>query len=195
MPTQIEKRYYTPEEYLGLEEVAEYKSEYHDGQIIPMTGGTTNHNEIAGNFYSHFKFAFRGQNYRIYMGDVRLWIPRYRRYTYPDVMVIEGAPVYECSATTTVTNPLLIVEVLSKSTTNYDQGEKFRYYRSIPEFREYILIDQYSFHVEQFSKNLEGKWVLTEYELQDSVLTLDSIEFQFSLSELYEGVDFDLSEE
>jgi len=195
MPTQIEKRNYTSEEYLALEEVADYKSEYHDGEIVPITGGTTNHNEIAGNFYSHFKFTFRGQNYRIYMGNVRLWIPRYRRYTYPDVMVIEGAPVYEGTGTTTLTNPLLIVEVLSKSTTNYDQGEKFRYYRSIPEFREYILIDQYSFHVEQFSKNLKGKWVLTEYELQDSALALDSIEFQFSLSDLYEGVNFELSEE
>ena len=195
MPTQIEKRNYTSEEYLALEEVADYKSEYHDGEIVPITGGTTNHNEIAGNFYSHFKFTFRGQNYRIYMANVRLWIPRYRRYTYPDVMVIEGAPVYEGTGTTTLTNPLLIVEVLSKSTTNYDQGEKFRYYRSIPEFREYILIDQYSFHVEQFSKNLKGKWVLTEYELQDSALALDSIEFQFSLSDLYEGVNFELSEE
>ena len=195
MPIQLEKRYYTPEEYLALEEVAEYKSEYHDGEIIPMTGGTTNHNEIAGNFYSHFKLAFRGQNYRIYMGDVRLWIPRYRRYTYPDVMVIEGAPVYEGTGTTTVTNPRLIVEVLSKSTTSYDQGEKFRYYRSIPEFREYILIDQYSFHVEQFAKNSEEKWVLTEYELQNSALALDSIDFQFSLNEIYEGVDFELSEE
>lgn len=75
------------------------------------------------------------------------------------------------------------------------RGGKFRYYRSIPEFREYILIDQYSFHVEQFSKNLKGKWVLTEYELQDSALALDSIEFQFSLSDLYEGVNFELSEE
>jgi Uma2 family endonuclease len=195
MPTQIEKRNYTSEECLALEEVADYKSEYHDGEIVPITGGTTNHNEIAGNFYSHFKFTFRGQNYRIYMGNVRLWIPRYRRYTYPDVMVIEGAPVYEGTGTTTLTNPLLIVEVLSKSTTNYDQGENFRYYRSIPEFREYILIDQYSFHVEQFSKNLTGKWVLTEYELQDSALALDSIEFQFSLSDLYEGVNFELSEE
>jgi Uma2 family endonuclease len=194
MPTQLEKRYYTPEEYLALEEVAEFKSEYYDGEIIPMTGGTTNHNEIAGNFYSHFKFAFRGQNYRIYMGDVRLWIPRYRRYTYPDVMVIEGAPVYEGTGTTTLNNPLLIVEVLSKSTTSYDQGEKFRYYRSIPEFREYILIDQYSFHIEQFAKNSESKWVLSEYELEDSTLVLDSIDFQISLSDIYERVDFELSE-
>ena len=195
MSIQLEKRYYTPEEYLALEEVADYKSEYHDGKIVPMTGGTTNHNEIAGNFYSHFKLAFRGQNYRIYMGDVRLWIPRYRRYTYPDVMVIAGAPVYEGTGTTTVTNPRLIVEVLSKSTTSYDQGEKFRYYRSIPEFKEYILIDPYSSHVEQFAKNLEGKWVLTEYELQNSALALDSIDFQISLNEIYEGVDFELSEE
>jgi Uma2 family endonuclease len=195
MPTQTEKRYYTPAEYLALEEIAEYKSEYHDGEIIPMTGGTTNHNEIAGNFYSHFKFAFRGQNYRIYMGDVRLWIPRYRRYTYPDVMVIEGTPIYEGTGTTTVTNPYLIVEVLSKSTASYDQGEKFRYYRSIPELREYILIDQYSFHVEQFAKNAEGKWVLTEYELQDSILPMESINFQISLSDIYEKVEFELSEE
>jgi Uma2 family endonuclease len=195
MPTQTEKRYYTPAEYLALEEIAEYKSEYHDGEIIPMTGGTTNHNEIAGNFYSHFKFAFRGQNYRIYMGDVRLWIPRYRRYTYPDVMVIEGTPIYEGTGTTTVTNPYLIVEVLSKSTASYDQGEKFRYYRSIPEFREYILIDQYSFHVEQFAKNAEGKWVLTEYELQDSILPMESINFQISLSDIYEKVEFELGEE
>jgi Uma2 family endonuclease len=84
---------------------------------------------------------------------------------------------------------------ISKLTTSYDQGEKFRYYRSIPEFREYILIDQYSFHVEQFAKNSEGKWVLTEYELQDSALALDSIDFQISLSDIYEGVDFELSEE
>ncbi len=195
MPTQTEKRHYTPAEYLELEEVAEYKSEYHDGEIIPMTGGTTNHNEIAGNFYSHFKFAFRGQNYRIYMGDVRLWIPRYRRYTYPDVMVIEGAPVYEGTRKTTVTNPQLIVEVLSKSTANYDQGEKFRYYRSIPELQEYIRIAQHSFYVEQFAKNSERKWVLTEYELQDSTLSLDSINFQITLSDIYEKVDFELSEE
>lgn len=195
MLTQLEKRYYTPDEYLALEEVAEYKSEYHDGEIVPMTGGTTNHNTIALNFCTNFKFTLRGQNYRIYMGDVRLWIPRYRRYTYPDVMVIQGTPIYEGTGTTTVTNPLLIVEVLSKSTTNYDHGDKFRYYRSIPELREYILIDPYSFYVEQYNKKSEGKWLLTEYESEESALALDSIEFQISLSDIYEGVDFELSEE
>lgn len=195
MQTQTKKRYYTREEYLALEEAAEYKSEYRDGEIVPMTGGTTNHNHIIVNLVAHLKFALRGQNYNLFTSDVRLWIPRYNQYTYPDVMVIQGKPVYEGTGTTTVTNPLIIVEVLSKSTKNYDKSDKFRLYRSIPEFREYILIDQYSFYVEQFAKSSQEKWVLTEYESTDAVLTFASIDFQISFSDIYEMVNFDMSEE
>lgn len=195
MQVKTEKRSYTPEEYLELEEKAEYKNEYLDGEIVPMTGGTTNHNNIAGNFYVQVLLALREKNYNIYIGDVRLWLSRYRIYTYPDVMVIKGNPVYEGSGTTTVTNPLLIVEVLSNSTKNYDQGEKFDFYRSIPEFQEYILIDQYRFYVKQFAKNQEGKWVLTEYEGEDSTLVLESVEFQIGIRELYQRVNFELNEE
>jgi Uma2 family endonuclease len=194
MQTQIEKRYYSPEEYLKLEEKAEYKNEYRDGAIVPMTGGTTNHNNIAGNFYVQILLALREKKYNIYIGDVRLWISRYRIYTYPDVMVIKGNPVYEGTGTTTVTNPLLIVEVLSNSTKNYDGGDKFDFYRSLARFQEYILIDQYRFYVKQFAKNQEGKWVLTEYEGEDSILVLESVEFQISFQELYQRVDFKLSE-
>lgn len=122
---QTQTRYYTPEEYLELEEKAEFKNEYRDGEIVAMTGGTTNHNEIAGNLYAHLKFGLRSKNYRVYIGDVRVWIPRYRQYTYPDVMVIEGEPIYTEKGTTTVMNPSLIAEVLSPSTQNYDQGDKF----------------------------------------------------------------------
>jgi Uma2 family endonuclease len=195
MQTLTEKRHYTPEEYLALEEKAEYKNEYRDGEIVPMTGGTTNHNEIASNFCSNLKFALKGQKYRVFIGDVRLWIPRYRQYTYPDVMIIQGEPVYYGKGTTTVTNPLLIVEVLSKSTQDYDRGEKFKYYRSIPEFQEYILIDQYSFYIEQFSKNTSGKWVLTEYQSEDAVLTLESINYQITFPDIYERVNFDVNED
>ncbi len=138
---QTQTRTYTPEEYLELEEKAEYKSEYRDGEIIPMAGGTTNHNKIALNFAAALKYGLKKQNYDVYIGDVRLWIPRYRQYTYPDVMLIKGEPIYQNANTTTVMNPLLIAEVLSKSTSNYDQGDKFLYYRSIPEFQEYILIN------------------------------------------------------
>ncbi len=107
MVLQTEKRYYTPEEYLELEEKAEYKNEYRDGEIIPMTGGTTNHNKIAGNCYKKFPLKVEEQDYEIYFGDVRLWISRYRLYTYPDLMVVKGKPIYEGSGTTTIVNPLL----------------------------------------------------------------------------------------
>ena len=195
MQLQTLKRYYTTEEYLELEEAAEYKSEYRDGEIVPMTGGTTNHNKIALNFSANLKLALRGQDYDIYIGDVRLWIPRYRQYTYPDVMVIQGEPIYTGTSMTTVMNPLLIVEVLSKSTKNYDQGDKFLYYRAIPELKEYILIDQAQFHVIQHTKTTVGKWLLTEYESEAAVLALESIDFQIAFSELYERVNFAESEE
>lgn len=195
MQTQTQKRYYTPEEYLQLEETAQFKNEYRDGEIVPMTGATTNHNKIALKFCRSFPLNVKGQNYEIFIGDVRSWIPRYRLYTYPDIMVIQGEPVYQGTSNTIVTNPLMIVEVLSESTKDYDRGDKFKYYRSIPEFREYILIDQYSFYVEQFNKNSQGKWVLTEYESENAVLALESIEFQIQFSDLYQRVNFDANEE
>ncbi|OBQ42087.1 MAG: hypothetical protein AN485_00115 [Anabaena sp. MDT14b] len=187
---QTQTRYYTPEEYLELEEKAEYKSEYRDGEIIPMTGGTTNHNKIALNFAANLKFGLKKQNYDVYIGDVRLWIPRYRQHTYPDIMVIQGEPIYTGANTTTVMNPLLIAEVLSKSTSNYDQSDKFMYYRSIPEFKEYILINQYQYHVMQYVKTDDSKWIFTELQSESDILTLETINFQITLSDLYEQVNF-----
>lgn len=195
MQLEIKKQYFTPEEYLEIEKNAEYKNEYRDGEIVTMNGGTTNHNKIALNLASFLKFALRGRKYEIYIGDVRLWIPRYRQYTYPDVMVIQGQPIYTGTNTTTVMNPLLIAEVLSKSTKNYDQGDKFLYYRSIPEFKEYILIDQTQYHVMQYVKTAEDKWLFTEYESENSVLTLQSIEFEIAFRDLYEQVNFAESSE
>ncbi len=192
MTTEVQtiKHFYTPEEYLALEEQAEFKSEYRNGEIVPMTGGTTNHNQIALNLAASIKIATKNQNYRVYIADVRLWIPKYRQYTYPDVMVIEGQPVYTGTSTTTVTNPSLIVEVLSKSTQNYDQGNKFLYYRSIPEFKEYILIDQYQYHVMHYVKTADGKWVFDEIEGESADISLETVDFQITLSDLYEQVDF-----
>ncbi len=179
MQLQTQPRNYTPEEYLQLEEQAEYKSEYRDGEIIPVTGGTTNHNEICLNLAANLKFALKKQNYRVYIGDIRLWIPRYRQYTYPDVMLIKGEPIYADQGTTTVTNPILITEVLSQSTQNYDQGDKFTYYRSIPEMEEYILISQKRHHIMQYTKTEEGKWLLSEYETEDSAIKLASVDLAF----------------
>ncbi len=192
---KTEKRYYTPEEYLALEETAIDKSEYHDGEIVTMTGGTTNHNKLALNFCRKFPLTIKEQNYEIFINDVRLWIPQTRRYVYPDIMVIQEEPIYQENNQTVVTNPLVIIEVLSNSTKNYDRGNKFFFYRSIPTFREYILIDQYSYHIEQFAKNSKSKWELTEYDSEDSVLTLESVEFQIPMRDIYQRINFDANAE
>ena len=192
---QTQTRYYTPEEYLELEEQAEYRSENRDREIIAMTGGTTNHNKIALNFAASLKYGLRKKNYDVYISDVRLWILRYRQHTYPDVMIIQGEPIYATENNTTVMNPLLIAEVSSKSTSNYDQSDKFMYYRSIPEFKEYILINQYQYHVMQYVKTNDSKWIFTELESESDILTLQTIDFQIALSEIYEQVNFTQSNE
>ena len=194
MQVELTKRNYTTEEYFALEEVSESKNEYRDGEIVPIGIGTKNHNKIAGNFYAFLKLALKGEDYDIYIGDVRLWIPRYRQYIYPDVMVIPGDYIYPGSCNSPVMHPLLIVEVLSKSTINYDQGEKFLYYRSIPELSEYILIDQSKFRVMQYNKISNNQWLLTEYDSEDTELMLESIDVQIYLHDLYERVNFDESE-
>ncbi|NCS11087.1 MAG: Uma2 family endonuclease [Microcystis aeruginosa G13-09] len=104
--------------------------------------------------------------------------------------LIEGEPIYYETGKTTVTNPRLIVEVLSKSTQNYDQGDKFLYYRSLPEFQEYILISQSRPYVMQYNKTEENKWLLTEYEGENASLSLTSVNFDLSFQEIYQGVIF-----
>ncbi|MDJ0595379.1 MAG: Uma2 family endonuclease [Pleurocapsa sp. MO_226.B13] len=181
---------YTPQEYLELEAKSEYKNEYLDGEINPMTGGTPNHNEIAGNFYTFLKLALRGKNNKVFMTDLRLWIPQYNVYTYPDLMVTTGQPVLQDNRNDTITNPLLIVEVLSKSTKNYDQGDKFDYYRSIPQFAEYILVDQYKYHLKQFAKADDGRWWLSEYQNQNDILRFASLDLEIKLIDIYEEIEF-----
>jgi Uma2 family endonuclease len=190
MQTYQEQRYYSPEEYLQREETAEYKSEYIDGLIIPMAGGTTNHNQIALNFSAGLNFAFKRENYRIFMGDVRLWIQQKRIYTYPDVMAIADAPEYFNKRTDTVTNPSVIIEVLSDSTKGYDQKGKFEAYRTIPSFVEYILVDQTRIYIEQYSKTAKKRWSLCEYDEEDESISFTSIPFQISLADVYNKVEF-----
>lgn len=195
MLTETEKRFYTAEEYLELEETAEYKNEYRNGEIIPMVGGTTNHNQICLNFCRVFPFSIDSQEYYTYMEGVRLWLTEYQFYTYPDVMVVRGKPIYHDRGKSNVLNPRIIVEVLSRSTRGYDRGEKFKFYRSIPCFEEYILIDQYSYSIERYHKQSEGQWSLSFYEGENAVLSLASVDWQISLTDLYQRVDFEETEE
>ena len=185
------QEYYSPAEYLALEVASENRNEYIDGQIIPITGGTPNHNQIAGNFYAALNFALKRQPYRVFVTDQRLWIPKKRIHTYPDVMVVAGLLELAEGRKDTITNPLMIAEVLSKSTRSYDIDEKFAAYRTIPSFQEYVLIDQYTMHVEQYFKTDEKRWIFCEYEDENSLLALASVQFQISLLEIYDKVDFD----
>ncbi len=190
----IAKQSYTPSEYLELEEKAESKSEYINGQIFPMTGGSTNHNRIALNLGSELNFAFKQQDYEVFMGDVRLWIPDKQIYTYPDVMVIKGEVEYFSNRTDTITNPVIIAEVLSKSTQGYDRKAKFADYRTIPSFQEYLLIDQTRIYVEHFAKTGAKRWELREYNAEDETISLSSVALEISLKDLYNKVNFELIE-
>ena len=189
-----EQRTYSEEEYLALEEAADSKSEYIDGQIFPMAGGSTNHNQIALNFSTELNFAFKKLDYRVFMSDVRLWIPQKRIYTYPDVMVVVGEPEYFNNRTDTITNPKIIVEVLSGSTKGYDQVGKFEAYRTIPTFEEYLLFDQTKIYIEQYSKTANKRWSLREYDAEDTAITLASVQFQISLADVYNKVKFDIAD-
>lgn len=189
-----EQRTYSPAEYLEQEITSEYRHEYIDGQIIEMTGGTPNHNQIALNLSTALNFALKRQPYRVFVTDQRLWIPNKRIYTYPDVMVVAGQLEFVEGRKDTITNPLMIAEVLSKSTKSYDRDEKFAAYRTIPNFQEYILIDQYKTHVEQYSKTSDNKWLFSEYEDENFVLSLTAFQFQILLSDIYDKVDFDSPE-
>ncbi|WP_427158110.1 Uma2 family endonuclease [Aliinostoc sp. HNIBRCY26] len=191
---QIKQRYYTPEEYLAQEEVAEFRSEYRDGEIVPMTGGSINHNQIAGNVYAYLKFMLRKTDFKPYIGDLRLWISRYRQYTYPDVFLIKGQPVFHEQRQDTILNPCFIVEVLSKSTKNYDRTDKFRYYRSIMEFQEYILINQYEIGIEQYTKAEGDSWLFKAYESDSKNIIFHSINVEMAIEDIYENVDFTLAE-
>jgi Uma2 family endonuclease len=185
-PTQI----YTAEEYFAQELEAETRSEFRNGEIVTMTGGTPAHNQIAGSLLVGLKLALRGKPLRVFVADQRLWIADRNIYTYPDVMVIADPLQLQPGRNDTVTNPILIAEVLSESTKNYDRTEKFAAYRTIATLQEYLLIDQYQPHVEQYSKQGEKEWLFREFDDRDAKFLLSSIAVEMALADLYEGIEF-----
>lgn len=189
MEQPAEKKYYSPEEYLALEETAEYKSEYYRGEIFAMSGGSVNHNLIIGNVHASLYPKMRDSKCFAFMNDVRLWIDEKDLFTYPDIMIVCGKIEFYPGRDDTITNPLMIFEVLCESTKNYDRGEKFVFYRAIPSFQEYVLIDQSTMHVEHFYIGEQGNWVLTEYDNPDDILKLTKIDFQIPRREIYQRVE------
>ena len=190
MVTQLTKKTYTVDEYLELEIASDIRNEYRNGEIIPMTGGTPNHNEIAVNLLAVIKPALRGKPYRLFSADQRLWIPDVKMYTYPDVMVALKPLEIQMGRKDTITNPCFIAEVLSKSTQNYDRSEKFAAYRTIDTFQEYLLIDQYRVHVEHHVKTAVNQWLFSEYDDPLVTISLQFADLQIQIADLYDNIDF-----
>ncbi|MEM8605033.1 MAG: Uma2 family endonuclease [Cyanobacteria bacterium P01_H01_bin.121] len=173
---------------MELEVKSDLRHEYIDGAIVPMTGGTPEHNKIAGNLFFALMLALKGKPYDIFIADQRLWIPERSLYTYPDVLVTQRPLVLQTGRNDTVMNPCLIAEVLSKSTQSYDRGEKFAAYRTMPSFQEYLLVDQYSVHVEHYRKTEPNQWLFSEHNDLNQMLQLLVIDVSIALADLYDGV-------
>ncbi|NJK35293.1 MAG: Uma2 family endonuclease [Oscillatoriales cyanobacterium SM2_2_1] len=186
----VSPKIYSPEEYLALEVAATTRNEYRDGEIIKMTGGTPIYNEIIGAITVILRLALKGKPLQVFVTDQRLWIPDRQVYTYPDVMVVPKPIALQEGRKDTVTQPILIVEVLSHSTKNFDRSEKFADYRTIPSFQEYLLVDQSQPYAEQYIKQEAHKWLLVEHGKSDGRITLSSLGMEFSLADLYEDVEF-----
>ncbi|KOP27392.1 hypothetical protein AMR41_05185 [Hapalosiphon sp. MRB220] len=184
------KRRYTLDEYRTLEEKAEGRSEYRDGEIVPMPGGTLKHSRIGRNILTYLTSVLRDTQFEPINSDLRLWIPEYRRGVYPDVMVFDGEPQLNGDRLDEVLNPILIVEVLSPSTADYDRQSKFRMYRSIPSFSEYLLVEQDEYFVERYSKQAQG-WLLSDFNSLEGAISLESVGIELSMTEIYRGIVFE----
>lgn len=180
---------YTPEEYLALEEAAESRSEYENGEIVAMAGGSFNHVQITSNV-ARFTGNKIAENCASLSSEMKIWVEAIGRFYYPDVLVLCGKPNFYRKRNDTIINPVLIVEVLSDSTEAKDRGEKFFAYQTLESLQEYVLISQNRAAVEQFTRQADGSWkYLATIGLENSV-KLESIEIELALQEVYQKVDF-----
>lgn len=191
-----EKVFVTPEEYLRREREAEFKSEYVNGEIIPMgdhyptimAGASTNHNLIKENVGFHINSRIRsdGKGCRSMSSDQRVSVPTNSMYAYPDIVVVCGPCQYHDDALDTITNPMLIVEILSPGTAAFDRGDKFALYRHSPTFVEYILIDSGKIRAEVYRKHEQGNWFLaSEADKLDEAIELASISLSLPMATVY----------
>ncbi|MBA3314940.1 MAG: Uma2 family endonuclease [Planctomycetota bacterium] len=188
MPTVAVRRY-SVEEYLSLEHNSEAKHEFYNGEIFAMAGASEPHNLVAGNIVTSLNIALRERECRVYPSDMRVRIPS-GLYTYPDATVVCGAPdVEEYRGLETLKNPLLIVEVLSKSTEGYDRDAKFDFYKSIPSLKGYLLVSQDKPKADHLSRRDDG-WLLSSALGLDASICIPELEVTLALVEIYAKVEF-----
>ncbi len=180
----------TPEEYLERERLAEYRSEYFQGEIFAMAGGSSRHAWIAMNVGAEFRQQLKGKPCRVSASDLRLRVMPASLYTYPDVMVVCGEIEYADNRKDTILNPVVIVEVLSESTRDYDRGRKFQYYRTLPSLLEYLTVSQDEPHIEHWRRQRENHWELMEFDDLAQRIQLTSIGCILPLGEVYDKIEF-----
>jgi Uma2 family endonuclease len=183
--------YVTPDEYLEAERSSESRSEYLDGVVCPMTGATANHIQIVGNLTVELGTQLRARDCRFYPVDMKVRLPGSGKFFYPDFSVVCGEVQFHDERRDIILNPVLIIEVLSKSTEAFDRGAKFLAYQTIESLKEYALVAQDKPVVEQFVRNEGGTWTYSLTSGPESSLTLPSVECTLSLSAVYSKVDFD----
>lgn len=185
--------YFTPEEYLQMEEKSDTKHEYINGYAYAMAGASDSHVTIAGNLFALLRNHVRGSGCRVYISDMKARIEKLNRYYYPDVMV--SCDERDKENTTFKKFPCLIVEVLSDSTEAFDRGDKFADYQLLDTLQEYVVINTKRQRVECFRRNNEGLWVLQSYTSEQKSFQLQSINFEAEINLLYEDVVFPILNE
>lgn len=181
----------TSEEYLAIERQAPAKSEYLDGEMFAMAGASRRHNLIVLNIGAELRTQLQQRPCEVYSSDMRVKISRTGLYTYPDVVVVCDEPRFEDADVDTLLNPLLLVEVLSPTTADYDRGEKFEHYRTLASLQTYLLVAQDRCHVVHYTRQQDNTWLLAETsDLQDCI-RLHSLACDLLLSEVYAKVQLD----
>lgn len=187
----LPKRYFTEEEYAALEENATYKNQYVGGEIFAMAGAEPWHLEICSNLSGMFYNRFRGRSCRAFVADLRVRVKTGELWSYPDLVVLCGTPVYDTSSRPrSLLNPQAIFEILSPSTEGFDRGDKFARYQRLESLTDYVLVASEQMRVEHFARQKTGVWLYSEYHATGDVLRLASVEAELPLAEIYERVTF-----
>jgi Uma2 family endonuclease len=186
---------YTLEEYFALELASDEKYEFWNGEVFCMSGASLAHNQIAMNIGAEARTQMRERGCLVFPSDLRVKVPAYPPYRYPDLSALCGTPKLEqLGGLDVLTNPALIIEVLSKSTEGFDRGDKFTYYKSIPSFSEYLLVAQHRPHVSQFVRQENGVWSFMEFNDLADTVRCASVPCELALREIYRDVTFEQTE-
>jgi Uma2 family endonuclease len=177
------------EDYHKLEEIAKHKSEFRNGKLVAMPGGSSNHADIIGNIYMTLRLTLKksGKKFRVFNSELKVFLAAYNQNVYPDSFVVTEKPKYVDNKFS-VSNPTLIVEVLSESTAHYDRSRKFLKYKSLPSFTEYVLIEQDVPMVDVITKK-DGNWIIKSYVGLEDTVILESIGCQIKMQDIYENVE------